>query len=93
MNVDETPTPMYRLWRCEEELEARVRERDAAREGADALARAVRDFLIVNYRYVHQTGGKPTTDEDMDAAMRGLLDALAAQASGASRTLPTGGLP
>jgi len=42
------------------------------------LAEAVRNFLIVNFRYVHQTGGKPTTDEDMDAAMRGLSDALAA---------------
>lgn len=43
-------------------------------EVADQLAEAIRVYLIVRYRYVQQTGGG-ASDEDMDAASHGLLEA------------------
>jgi hypothetical protein len=38
-DINETPTPLRHLWRCQEELEARVRERDAARAEVEDLTR------------------------------------------------------
>jgi hypothetical protein len=41
----------------------------------DELVAASRDLIIVRFRWVHQTGGKPTTDADMEAANSRHLEA------------------
>ena len=41
---------------------------EARLAAVEELVAASRDLIIVRYRWVHQTGGKPTTDEDMENA-------------------------
>lgn len=64
------------LWLRDEAIVVLHEQAHKAEAALAECQEAIRDFLVVRWRYVHQTGGKPTTDEDMDAATKGLLDAL-----------------